>query len=194
MRHLRLFGVGTVVVALSLVGAATGGQAADGSPKAPEVGVTANEIRIAIVADVDNPFVPGLFQGVVDGLRGAAKYLNSKAGGGGLAGRKLVVDFYDSKLSSNEARNGVIKACQQDFAMVGNAALFLANMDDAITCKDTSGAATGLPDIPAIATGVPETCAPVTYPIGGTQLICSTKDQHPQTYNVNQGDFKYFLK
>jgi Periplasmic binding protein len=196
LRTRELLGVGVVVVALAVTGGVVPSvaQAQGGSPKATEVGITPTEIHIGIVADVDNPFVPGLFQGVVDGLRGAANYLNSQAGGGGLAGRKLVVDFYDSKLSSNEARNGVIKACQQDFAMVGNAALFLANMDDAINCKDTSGAATGLPDIPAIATGVPETCAPVTYPIGGTQLICSTKDQHPQTYNVNQGDFKYFLK
>ena len=29
----------------------------------------------------------------------AAKYLNSQAGGGGVAGRELVVDFIDSKLN-----------------------------------------------------------------------------------------------
>ncbi len=197
MRAARLFAIGLVLTALSLVGVATAtatADAADGPGKTPEVGVTAKEIRVAIVADVDNPFAPGLFQGVVDGLRGAAKYINSKEGGGGIAGRKLVVDFIDSKLSSNAARNGVITACQRDFAMVGNAALFLANMDDAVNCKDATGAVSGLPDIAAIATGVQETCAPVTYPIGGTQLNCRTKDQHPQTYNANQGDFKYFLK
>ena len=44
--------------------------------------------------------------------RAGAKYLNSKAGGGGVAGRKLVVDFIDSKLNPNEARNGVITACR----------------------------------------------------------------------------------
>ena len=38
-------------------------------PKATEIGVTATQIKIAVEADVDNPFVPGLFQGVVDGVQ-----------------------------------------------------------------------------------------------------------------------------
>jgi hypothetical protein len=187
--------VGALVGGLATLGMVPAtAQSNPGPPKATEIGVTPTEIRIAVMADVDNPFAPGLFQGVVDGVKGAAAYINSKAGGGGLAGRKLVVDFIDSKLSSNEARNGVITGCQQDLALVGTAALFLANMDDAVNCKDTTGAASGLPDLAAIATGVPETCAPVTYPIFGTQLVCSTKDQHPQTYNANVGDFKYLLR
>ena len=48
-----------------------------------------------------------------------AKYLNSKAGGGGLAGRKVVVDFYDSKLNPNDTTNAEIQACENDVAMVG---------------------------------------------------------------------------
>ena len=32
--------------------------------------------------------------------------MNSNAGGGGIAGRKLVVDFIDSKLNGNTARDG----------------------------------------------------------------------------------------
>jgi hypothetical protein len=195
VRNGRLLAVCALLVTSMIVVGTPAIAGSDASPQnGTEIGITAKTIRVAVIADVDNPFAPGLFQGVVDGLRGAAKYLNSKAGGGGLAGRKLVVDFIDSKLSSNDARNGVIQACQQDFAMVGSAALFLANMDDAINCVDGSGAPSGLPDIAAIATGVQETCAPVTYPIGGTQLICSTKDLHPQKYNANQGDFKYFMK
>ena len=54
-----------------------------------------------MLADVDNPVTPGFFQGVVDGVEGAAAYINSKAGGGGIAGRKLVVDFIDSKLAAD---------------------------------------------------------------------------------------------
>ena len=48
--------------------------------------------------------------------KGAADYLNSKAGGGGLAGRKVVVDFYDSKLNPNETTNAEIQACENDVA------------------------------------------------------------------------------
>jgi len=188
---------GFVIFAITLGtmgGGATAAQSGDDKPSATEIGVTPTEIKIAVMADVDNPFAPGLFQGVVDGVRGAAKYINSKAGGGGIAGRKLKVDFVDSKLNPNEARNGVITACQNDLALVGTAALFLSTVDDEVNCKDKAGAATGLPDIAAISTGVPETCSPVAFPVLGSQLICSTKDQHPQTYVSQQGDGKYLLR
>jgi Periplasmic binding protein len=194
MTRLRtLLVVGGLVVALAVAYTVPArAQSSGGTPKATEIGVTPTEIHIAVEADVDNPFVPGLFQGIVDGVRAGAKYLNSKAGGGGVAGRKVVVDFIDSKLNPNEARNGVITACQNDFALVGTSALFLSNVDDAVNCVDTAGATTGLPD--AIVTGVPESCAPVTYSINPPQLDCSTKDQHPQTYWGNQGDAKWLLK
>jgi hypothetical protein len=169
-------------------------QTSNQKPKATEVGVTPTEIHIAVEADVDNPFVPGLFQGIVDGVRAGAKYLNSAAGGGGVAGRKVVVDFIDSKLSPNDARNGAITACGNDLALVGTSALFLSNVDDIVNCKDQSGATTGLPDVAAIVTGVAESCAPTTYSINPPQLVCSTKDQHPQTYWGNQGDAKWLLK
>ena len=43
-------------------------------------------------------------------------------------------------------------------------------------------------------TGIPETCAPVTFSPTGPQLLCDTKDQHPQTYQGNQGDTTYYKK
>ena len=36
-------------------------------------------------------------------------------------------------------------------------------------------------------------CLPL-FPVNPPQLICSTKDQHPQTYWGNQGDAKWLLK
>ena len=53
---------------------------------------------------------------------------------------------------------------------------------------------TGLPDISAGLTGVPQACSPVSFPIFPPQLVCSTKDQHPQVYIGNQGGAKYLLK
>ncbi len=195
IRLRTLLVVGGLVIALAVISAVPArAQSGSDTPKATEVGVTAKDIHIAVVADVDNPFVPGLFQGIVDGVKAGAKYLNSKAGGGGVAGRQVVVDFIDSKLNANEARNGVITACGQDFALVGTSALFLPNVDDAVNCVDQAGAATGLPDVAAIVTGVPESCSPVTYSINPPQLDCNTKDQHPQTYWGNQGDAKWLLK
>jgi ABC-type branched-subunit amino acid transport system substrate-binding protein len=180
-----------ISTALATVGAASASAQAKEPNKATEVGVTADTIRIAVIADVDNVPAPGLFQSAVDSVEGVAKYINAN---GGIAGRKVQVDFIDSHLNPNEARNAMITACQQDFAVVGTAALFLTNMDDAINCKDINGQATGLPDLPGIVTGIPETCAPITYAPTAPQLLCNTKDQHPQTYQGNQGDTTYYKK
>jgi len=184
--------VGVIALTLAVVGGTPApAQSSKDSPKATEIGVSASEIRIAVVADVDNPFVPGLFQGAVDGVKGAAKYINKQ---GGIGGRKVKVDFIDSKLSGNAARSAVITACQEDFAMVGSAALFLANVEDEIACKDVKGQATGLPDLGGIVTGIPQACSPVSFPVSPPALDCTTATQHPQTYRSLQGSAKYLLR
>jgi ABC-type branched-subunit amino acid transport system substrate-binding protein len=161
------------------------------APAASDVGVTAKEIRVAVVADVDNSFAPGLFKGSVDGVQGWAKYVNKH---GGIAGRKVVVDFLDSQLSADEARNAVIKACSEDFALVGTSALFLNNVDDIEACSDRSGSATGLPDIAVVTTEVQQQCSPTTFGINPPQIVCATKDRHPQTYQGNAGRVAYYRK
>jgi len=158
-----------------------------------EIGVTKSEVRIGVVADVDSPLSPGLFQGVVDGVRGAARYLNSKAGGGGIAGRKIVVDFIDSKLNPTTSRNAVITACSQDYALVGTAAIFLTNFDDAVNCPDATGAATGIPDFGAVVAAT-EGCTPISFPVNPPNVLCDTMNKTPQTYQVNQGAFTYLVK
>lgn len=163
-------------------------------PKATEVGVSADEIHIAVIADVDNPFAPGAFKGAELGVEGAAKYLDSKAGGGGVAGRKLVVDFIDSHLNGTETRNAIIKACESDFAMVGTAAIFVSNVTDQVNCKDQSGATTGLVDLAGFAAGITQSCSPDTFPVTGVQIDCSTVSQAPQTYHVGAGGQKYLVK
>jgi ABC-type branched-subunit amino acid transport system substrate-binding protein len=182
-------------VSLGLAGAAAipagARTTAASANKATEIGVTATTIRIAVVADVDNPIVPGVLQGIVDGMNGFGKYINAN---GGVAGRKVQVDFIDSKLNPNAARDAVIKACAEDFALVGTAAIFLNNADDEVNCVDQAGKATGLPDIGAIDTNIPQACSPVSYPIVPASIDCSTVTKSPQTYRGNQGDSKYFLK
>jgi ABC-type branched-subunit amino acid transport system substrate-binding protein len=191
---VRSFAVGVVavlvVVATALVGAPAGAQSKSGS-SASDVGITAKTIRVAVVADVDNAIVPGVLQGIVDGVRGWGKYVNAN---GGIAGRKVQVDFIDSKLNANDARNAIIKACQDDFALVGTGALLLQTVDDEIKCADSAGQATGLPDIAALVTNAAEACAPNAFPIGPNSVECSTIDSSPQTYRTNNGDSKYLLK
>jgi hypothetical protein len=183
----------TVVVLLGSTfgGVSAGAAAADPKPKADDIGITAKEIRLAVVADVDNSLVPGLFQASVDGMKAWAKWVNQQ---GGIAGRKVVIDFIDSHLSPDDARNAVIKACSEDFAMVGGQALFLNNVSDMVGCANKQGQSIGLPDLPGLALEPAQLCSPVTYVATGDKESCATRDQSPQTYFPQQGDFIYYLQ
>ncbi len=182
-----------VAIVAGVAGLSTAASAQSGSekPKATDVGITDKEIHIAVVADVDNTIVPNLFKSDKDAVEGVGKYLNSKAGGGGLAGRKVVVDFYDSKLNPNATTNAEIQACQNDVAMVGTSSVFLTSVDNMRNCKDSTGAVTGLPDIPFVTTALVQQCSDQSFPIAPPQVDCATKDQHPQTFhaNVSRGRF-----
>jgi hypothetical protein len=180
-----------VSLALATTTISAAAQSGDENPKATEVGVTDTEIRLAVIADVDTSLAPGLFQGSVDGAKGLAKFINAS---GGLAGRKVVIDFIDSKLSADDARNAIIKACDDDFAMIGTSALFLNNVDDQAACSDVNGDPIGIPDLPFVTTEVVQQCSPITYPMAATQLVCSTKDEHPQTYQAGVGRGYYYKK
>ena len=195
MGRTRTLAIGAAAVAVLVAMAVIPAGAASGkdTPAATEIGVSATEIHIAVVADVDSPLAPNLFKGSVDGVEAAARYLNSQAGGGGVAGRKLVVDFYDSKLNPAQARNATIGACQNDLAMVGTAAIFLTSVDDIVNCKDQSGATIGLPDLSSFAAGTAEACASTSYPVNGVNYDCATLAQSEQTYLGNQGAFKWQL-
>jgi ABC-type branched-subunit amino acid transport system substrate-binding protein len=178
----------TAGLGMSTAGAQSSG---GGALQASEIGVTPTTIRIAVVADVNVPVDPGLFAGSVAGVQGFAKYINAH---GGLAGRKLVVDFIDSQLSDTDAQNAVIKACTQDFALVGTSALFLNSVNNMQACKDQAGAMTGLPDIPVVTTEVVQQCNPESYPVNPPSIICSTQNAHPQTYQGNIGRAYYYQK
>ena len=177
----------TLAVSPVAVSAQTGGSG--GAPQGTDVGITSSTIRIGVIADVDNPLEPGLFAGSPAAVEAFAAYTNRH---GGLAGRKLVVDFLDSHLSDSDARNAIITACRQDFAVVGTAALFLNNVDDMVACKDQTGAPTGLPNIPIVQTSLADQCSPVSFGVNPPQLDCSTQSQHPQTFRADQGPVKYY--
>jgi len=185
-RWLRVAVAGMAVAAVALVAVAgTGAGAATDQaekPTATEVGITASEFHVAIVADVDSALAPNLFLGDVLGTRAVAKYLNAH---GGLAGRKVVVDFYDSKLNPAETRNAIIQACENDAVMSGTSAVFLTSIDEMRACKDAKGQATGIPDLPAFAPNVSQQCSDQSFPVIVPALLCETKDQHPQTYQTN---------
>ena len=124
--------------------------------------VTPTEIHIAVVADINTALAPGLFQGSVDAVKGFADWINKQ---GGLAGRQVKVDSFDSKLNPDETKNALIQACQNDFALVGTTALFENNVDPIVQCKDAKGNATGMPEIPELTTDPAQQQSPVSFPI-----------------------------
>jgi ABC-type branched-subunit amino acid transport system substrate-binding protein len=182
-----------VIVALTsvLLTAIRSAGAQDEPLQATEIGVTENTIRIAVIADVDNAVRPGLFQGSVDGMRGFVKYINKQ---GGLAGRQVELDFIDSKLSADEARNALVQACQENFAIVGTTASFLNNVQPMESCPDKNGTATGLPDVPVLQLETAHQCSPVSYAVIAGQLDCATRNDSPQTYRTRQGHIRYHLR
>jgi hypothetical protein len=185
--------LGTVIaLALSTTVGSAAAQSSE-KPKATDVGITDKEIRVAVIADVDTPLAPNLFRAVVDGMQGWAKYTNSKAGGGGLAGRKVVIDFLDSKLNPTETKNAQITACKNDVAAVGTSAVFLTSVDEMRNCKDSTGATTGLPDIPFVATALVQQCSDQSFGIAPPQVLCDTATQHPQTFQADVARGYYYL-
>jgi hypothetical protein len=135
---------------------------------ASDVGVTPDTITIQVMADTGSPLAPGLFQGNIDAIKGFEKYVNDN---GGIGCRKLVVQTWDSKLDPTEAKNGLVTACQNSLAMVGNNALFNPDVTPMTGCVDSTGAATGLPDLAGLTADINEACAPTTYsvqPLGDT--------------------------
>jgi hypothetical protein len=95
-------------------------------------------------------------------------------------------------LNANEANNAMIKACENDVAMVGTAIALLSSVDNMRNCKDSTGAVTGLPDIPFVTTALVQQCSDQSYPIAPPQVECSTKDDHPQTFHANVSRGLYY--
>jgi ABC-type branched-subunit amino acid transport system substrate-binding protein len=185
---LAAVSIATATIASARVGGGGGG---DQALEATDVGVSADEIRIAVLADVENDLQPGLFQGTPDAMEGFEEYINDQ---GGLAGRKLVVDFIDSHLDADETRNAIVEACENDFALVATTSLFLNNIDDMVECVNADGVAVGLPDFPVLTTEPAHQCSPVSHPITPPALDCATIDEHPQTYRANTGPTSYYLE
>ncbi|MCX5046424.1 ABC transporter substrate-binding protein [Aldersonia sp. NBC_00410] len=96
-------------------------------------GVTADEIKVGIFSDVGFTKNPEF----VDAAKVFTSWCNAA---GGINGRKLVAEVYDTKLM--EVRQRMIEACRSDFALVGGgAALDALGVKERLKCL--------LPDFPA---------------------------------------------
>ena len=154
-----------------------------------DIGLTATTIKVGIIADVNNPLVPGLFKDSVNAVKAWAAGLNAS---GGLAGRQVEVDFCDGQLNPNATTNCVIKACENDFALVGTSANALEDLSDIDGCKNAAGKAIGIANLAAFAF-FPEACDPDTYLLAGLGSYCSTYKSGQATSVVPVGDTRYLV-
>jgi ABC-type branched-subunit amino acid transport system substrate-binding protein len=157
----------------------------------PEVGVTDKQITVTVLADVDNPIKPALFEGSWNGVEAWADYMNAN---GGLACREVVVKKRDSKLSGEEAKNAIAAACGDSVAMVGTTALFLQDVGGMEGCKDKAGKATGLPDIADLQTEAAHQCSPISFATLPTGSSCPYSGSGERTFRVGETQYQYYLE
>lgn len=158
---------------------------------APEIGVTADTITVTVMADTGSPIRPGLFKGSVDAVKAWAKYINDN---GGLACRKVAVKEVDSKLSPQDAKNGVAAACRDSLAMVGTTALFLQDVSGLESCKDKAGKATGLPDFAELQTEPAHQCSPVSFATLPNGSSCPYSGSGPRTFRIAWTQYDYYFE
>jgi hypothetical protein len=160
------------------------------APEATEIGVSADEITVQVMADVGSPLAPGLFQGNVDAMNAFAEYVNAN---GGIACRDLVVETWDTKLLAEESKNGLISACTNAVALVGSNSLFNPDVSPMSGCKDKAGEATGLPDIAALANDINQQCNETTFIIQAVAEPCD-KLTGERTLKAFVGPTRYYLE
>jgi ABC-type branched-subunit amino acid transport system substrate-binding protein len=193
-----------IVGALSLLAAACGSRDESTAPststattagntvkatKASDIGITPTEIRIAVLADVDNPVIPGLFEGSKDAVMAFADHVNEN---GGLAGRKLVVDFIDTGLNPEKVKTAMQESCTKDFALVGTSLALSQTVDPIVDCKDLAGATTGIPDFAALSIDPSQQASPVTFSALPPQRDYAVKDH--QQFNAQTGQYSFYKK
>jgi hypothetical protein len=202
MKRTRLALV-AIVIALGLLAPACGRSSSDSESttssaatkcdnvtlESTEIGVTPEAITVETMADVGSALAPGLFQGNIDAMKGFAKWVNAN---GGLACRQLVVSEWDSKLSPDEAHNGIINACAKAVAMVGGNALFNPDTSVLSNCVDKAGQSVGLPDIAAAATDVNEQCNPNAVVIQAVAETCPITVGQPRPLQAFVGQIAYY--
>ncbi|HEX4778917.1 MAG TPA: ABC transporter substrate-binding protein [Acidimicrobiia bacterium] len=141
---------------------------------ATEQGVTDTTIRVGTMADPGAQVQPGLDQELFDTATAFVGWCNAA---GGINGRTLQLDKWDSKLTEVAAR--MIQACASDFMLVGNGEAFdSAGVDQRVKCR--------LGEIPAYdvskqAAAAPMTVQPIaasahTSAIGGALRILKETD------------------
>jgi hypothetical protein len=149
--------------------------------EAGEIGVSEDTITIAVYAAVDNPFAPGLAEGNRDGVYIWRDWINQNCG---LAGRNVEVEFYDTKLDigGTEFPAAQAAACPSALMFVGGYELFDGNVDNMRACADSTGAATGMPDLVVVQGEPAHYLNPTTFGILPSSFVAGLWDAGGEQY------------
>ena len=158
---------------------------------AAEIGVSDDTITVTVVADTGSPIKPGLFKGSLDGLNAWAAYVNDN---GGLACRRVIVKTADSRLSPDDARNAVLEACRDSFALVATTAIFFQDMSALETCVDGSGDTTGLPDVAVLQTEPSHQCSKLSYAVLPIPGSCPYRGSGARTFTYGRTANAFYLE
>lgn len=118
-----------------------------------DVGITADTITIGVIADLTG-VVPGLFKAAPDAVNAYAAMVNAE---GGINGRELVVEVYDTGTNDRGNAQAYEQACGEVFAAVGSESAFDSGGRDAIE-------ACGFPSLPGIVTDPDVQGFPFVFP------------------------------
>jgi hypothetical protein len=98
---------------------------------ATEQGVTADSITIGTGDDAGYAGAPGLSHELTDATKAFVAKCNEL---GGIAGRKVLVDYHDAKLF--EVKTAITDACKKDFFLVGEGWVFDSQQEETrVACK-----------------------------------------------------------
>jgi ABC-type branched-subunit amino acid transport system substrate-binding protein len=147
--------------------------------QATDVGVSATEITIEVMADTGSPLAPGFGQGTIDAVKAFGDYINAN---GGIGCRQVVVRTWDSKFDPLEAKNGQIDACTNAFAMVGNYSVLNPDPTPMEGCEDMAGNPTGLPNVAALSVDQNESCSPMTLGVNTRAEPCPLAPNTPRDF------------
>jgi hypothetical protein len=166
-------------------GTYTGADGESVALEAGEIGVTGDTITIAVYAAVDNPFAPGLAEGNRDGVYIWRDWINQNCG---LAGRNVEVEFYDTKLDigGTEFPAAQAAACPSSLMFVGGYELFDGNVDNMRACPDSTGAATGMPDLVVVQGEPAHYLNPTSFSVIPTGFVSGLWDAGAEQYLVEE--------
>ena len=185
--------VATALVSLSVLPAGARSSSRR-SRRPPRSASPSSEIHIAVIADVDNPFAPGLVQGRGRRREGGRRVPEQQGGrrwSRRAQGRRRLLRLEAQPQRVPQRHHHGVPERPRD----GRYRRAVPDLGRATwsTARTRPVRPPGCPTSSSVTTGVPETCAPISFPAIGAAIDCATVTQNPQTFYGNQGPAKWLL-